>query len=87
MSHGIVTPGATFAERSRAALADPELQGALTNLHRRLDTARAAGPARHRPLAANRLTSRRPSAGARMGQLPPGRLDPLAGEGVRDGPG
>src|SRR5680860_1331083 len=41
MSHGIVTPGATFAERSRAALADPELQGALTNLHRRLDTARA----------------------------------------------
>ena len=41
MSHGIVTPGRTFAERSRAALADPELQGALANLHRRLYTAGA----------------------------------------------
>jgi L-lactate dehydrogenase complex protein LldF len=40
-NHGIVTPGQTFAERATSAVADPDLQGALRNLDRRLHTARA----------------------------------------------
>ena len=39
-SHGVVTPGATVAERASAAIADPELQLALRNLDTRLFTAR-----------------------------------------------
>lgn len=39
--HRIVTPGATMRERGAAAVADPELQRAISNLDRRLFTARA----------------------------------------------
>jgi L-lactate dehydrogenase complex protein LldF len=41
VSHHVVTPGATVAERASAAIADEELQAALGNLRTRLFTARA----------------------------------------------
>jgi L-lactate dehydrogenase complex protein LldF len=40
VSHHVVTPGETFDERARSAIADPELQHALRNLNQRLFTAR-----------------------------------------------
>ncbi|MFZ4584478.1 MAG: lactate utilization protein B [Acidimicrobiia bacterium] len=39
--HQIVTPGATMRDRTEAAVADTELQSAISNLDRRLFTARA----------------------------------------------
>ncbi len=41
MTHGIVTPGESFAERATNAVANPDLQRALRNLDIRLHTARA----------------------------------------------
>jgi len=41
VTHGIITPGNSFAERATSAIANPELQRALRNLDIRLHTAGA----------------------------------------------
>jgi len=43
VTHRVVLPGSTMAERSAASIADPEMQRALRNLDQRLHTARAVG--------------------------------------------